>query len=211
MSKVMAFRCPTNEENWIKDFSKTTGLSQTEIIMKSILAYKNGFENEKPKNSVLFDEKIENEENTLFFFNSCLSIITTELQKGIYEISNENFNIRLVIDSEINDIRIKHLKEKNKIEIHIDYELINHSELCLFMLMSLWFFYFNNDNNLNDNQNHLCSDLKSLNFLKENKKKALKGWGFIDLHLNLYNHLLKTKGAISEINHVRICQIRDFK
>jgi hypothetical protein len=206
---VKGFRLPVDEINWLKDFSQKTGFSEKEILLKSLKEYRN-----------LFKEKTSNYDDfSLFFFNTCLSISTSVVSfdyKGTYEISNENFKITIVI-SDLKDFRIKKLTKKeniiNEIFLEINYKLIDDTGLFMFILMSLFFFYIDDNeyiNNAHLNQKYLINDLKALNFLKEKLTFYWSDWSD-GLHTFFYDYILEIKNEISELNQVRICQIRDFK
>ena len=97
--------------------------------------------------------------------------------------------------------------------MEINYKLIDDTGLFMFVLMSLFFFYIDDNeyiNNAHLNQKYLINDLKALNFLKEKLTFYWSDWSD-GLHTFFYDYILEIKNEISELNQVRICQIRDFK
>jgi hypothetical protein len=131
-----------------------------------------------------------------------------------YTVSNKNIEITIKIDEKLNQFRIKNSDDNKSIYIEVPKLLLGDFELDLFTLLSLWFLNTLTTRYENDAvllaQKLLISDLKALNFIKNNLDG--EGLNFKNLNLRFAGLIQKTtdKLRVSDTNVVRMCQIRDF-
>jgi hypothetical protein len=229
-TKVKSFRLPIETIEWLDEESKKRNLTKTQLILQVI-------NNDMVENAKLLevfesikkesDNKLENkeseksyleklEEDSLFFMVLCIVILDEYAinYNMAYTVSNKNIEITIKIDEKLNQFRIKNSDDNKSIYIEVPKLLLGDFELDLFTLLSLWFLNTLTTRYENDAvllaQKLLISDLKALNFIKNNLDG--EGLNFKNLNLRFAGLIQKTtdKLRVSDTNVVRMCQIRDF-